>query len=96
MRQNDSNFEIFKTFVEVVAKTTYRNLQSFRQFSNYTFLRGLDLDMLQIAKEVTIWLASVFKYLVFMHGALLNIFIGSFYTDARGFIARFGIQFGSH
>ncbi|XP_037050277.1 sodium channel protein Nach-like [Bradysia coprophila] len=50
LSENDSNFPIYKNFVEVIARTTYGNLQELRQFSKYTFLHGLNL--LQIAREM--------------------------------------------
>lgn len=50
LSKNDSNFVVYKKFVETVTLTTYENLQQFRQFADDKFLNGL--DMLQIAKEV--------------------------------------------
>lgn len=48
--KNDSRYNLYKTFIEVVTLTTYENLQQYSQFVKASFLD--ELDMLQIAKEV--------------------------------------------
>ncbi|KAJ6641592.1 hypothetical protein Bhyg_06532, partial [Pseudolycoriella hygida] len=48
--KNDSNFAVYRKFVEVVTRTTFANLHQFMHFLDYPFLDGL--DMLQIVKEM--------------------------------------------